>query len=129
MYVPAVDGWAAECVDDRGYGVFGWGVGTACEEVDVGEVVFGPGGDGEVGFGEDEDAGGAVGLEGHDEFTEDGAAELCGGGAHGGEEVGWLGVGCRAVGEVVDGVDHDRAPVVQAVCRSAIDRWVMRWVR
>jgi hypothetical protein len=60
----AVDSCALEESEDRGDCVFGVGVGSAGEQVEVGEVVFGPGGDGEVGFGEDEDAGGAVGLEG-----------------------------------------------------------------
>ena len=67
----AVDLSAAQNLDDRLKGVFGIGIGAAGEQVDMGDLVLRPGGDDEVGFGEHEYAGDAVGLEQHGQLAED----------------------------------------------------------
>jgi hypothetical protein len=79
---------------------------SAGEDVDVGEMVLRPGGHGDVGLGEDEDAGGPVWLEGLDELGADGAAERFGGVPHRGHNpLGGHG-GISALSDVEDGVDH-----------------------
>jgi hypothetical protein len=93
----------------------------AGEDVDVGEMVLGPGGHGDVGLGEDEDAGSSVWLEGFDELGADGAAERFGGLPHRGHDLlGWH-MGMGALGDVEDGVNH-RFASFHAVRRAVAGR-------
>src|SRR5260370_305514 len=100
---------AVEDAQDGLDGLAGIEVGAAGEHVDVGEMVFGPGGHRDVRFGQDEDAGGAVGLERFDELGADGAAEPLGGLAHRGHDLFFGGIAVPASGDVEDGVDHHGA--------------------
>ena len=108
---------AAQYLDDRLEGVFGIGIGAAGEQIDVGELVLRPGGDDEVGFGEHEYAGDAVGLEQHGQLAEDRGTQSGHGRAHGIEQLVRFRLGCCAVDEVVGGADHAVAPAqVAAGC-------------
>ena len=113
----AVDLSAAQNLDDRLEGVFGIGIGAAGEQIDVGELVLGPGGDDEVGFGEHEYTCDAVGLEQHGQLAEDRGTQSGHGRAHGIEQLVRFRLGCCAVDEVVGGADHAVAPAqVAAGC-------------
>jgi hypothetical protein len=81
-------------------------VGTAGENIDVGELIFRPGRYGDVGFAEHEDACRSVGLEGLNQLGADSAAEQAGGLPHGGHNLFWRCCRVTALGDVEDSVDH-----------------------
>ena len=97
---------AAQHAENRTHRCSRIDVGSAGENVDVSELVFGPGRHGDVRFAEDQDACRSVGLERLNQLGAHGAAEQARGFPHSGHDLFRRWCGVSASGYVEDCMDH-----------------------